>query len=46
MGVEAGETGIPEDFKSYNPEHMEWYGQKGLEMKEFIFKNEVELLKM
>lgn len=45
MGVEAGEKGIPKDFKSYNPEHMEWHGQKCLDAKDYIIENKSEFLK-
>jgi hypothetical protein len=36
-GVNDGEDGIPEDFKSFNPRHLEWYAQLGLERKEEFF---------
>ena len=30
-GVNDGEDGIPEDFKSFLPRHLEWYAQLGLD---------------
>tara|TARA_R110000850_G_scaffold66748_1_gene148224 strand:- start:232 stop:546 length:315 start_codon:yes stop_codon:yes gene_type:complete len=36
-GVNDGEDGIPEDFKSFLPRHLEWYAQLGLERKEEFF---------
>ena len=34
-GVEAGEKGIPKDFRSHPlPPHMEWYSQESLKFQD------------
>ena len=33
-GVESGEKGIPNDFVSYNPPHMEWYSQESIKFQD------------
>ena len=33
-GVEASEKGIPNDFVSLNPPHMEWYSQEAVKFQD------------
>jgi len=37
IGVQDGENGIPEDFVSCNPRHLEWYAEKCVDVKMKFF---------
>jgi hypothetical protein len=44
IGVDDGEKGIPEDFTTYLPEHLEWYCNLQLKRSDEVFNRLEEYL--